>query len=138
MIVLSMIEDGYSIPNIDLEEPVKAIRDISRDPTLKKTVKLEDGRDLTALEIQQVFWERAGEYLQSQLPNKKFSEIHEEWGRVLQILGRSPMQLVREIDWITKKWLLENYMANKSCGWDDPRLSMMDLQYPPARSQKNG
>jgi len=129
MIVLSMIEDGYSIPNIDLEEPVKAIRDISRDPTLKKTVKLEDGRDLTALEIQQVFWERAGEYLQSQLPNKKFSEIHEEWGRVLQILGRSPMQLVREIDWITKKWLLENYMANKSCGWDDPRLSMMDLQY---------
>jgi proteasome accessory factor A len=129
MIVLSMIEDGYSIPNIDLEEPVKAIRDISRDPTLKKTVKLEDGRDLTALEIQQVFWERAGEYLQSQLPNKIFSEIHEEWGRVLQILGRSPMQLVREIDWITKKWLLENYMANKSCGWDDPRLSMMDLQY---------
>jgi proteasome accessory factor A len=129
MIVLSMIEDGYSIPNIDLEEPVKAIRDISRDPTLKKTVKLEDGRDLTALEIQRVFWERAGEYLQSQPPNKIFSEIHEEWGRVLQILGHSPMQLVREIDWITKKWLLENYMANKSCGWDDPRLSMMDLQY---------
>ena len=129
MIVLSMIEDGYSIPNIDLEEPVKAIRDISRDPTLKKTVKLEDGRDLTALEIQQIFWERAGEYLQSQPPNKIFSEIHEEWGRVLQILGHSPMQLVREIDWITKKWLLENYMAKKSCGWDDPRLGMMDLQY---------
>jgi proteasome accessory factor A len=129
MIVLSMIEDGYSIPNIDLEEPVKAIRDISRDPTLKKTVKLEDGRDLTALEIQQVFWERAGEYLQSQPPNKIFSEIHDEWGRVLQILAHSPMQLVREIDWITKKWLLENYMAKKSCGWDDPRLNMMDLQY---------
>ena len=82
MIVLSMIEDGYSIPHIDLEEPVKAIRDISRDTTLKKTVKLEDGRELTALEIQQVFWERAGEYLQSQPPNKIFSEIHDEWGRV--------------------------------------------------------
>ncbi|TFG65764.1 MAG: Pup--protein ligase, partial [Nitrospirales bacterium] len=129
MIVLSMIEDGFTIPNIDLEEPVKAIRDISRDPSLKKTVKLEDGRALTALEIQQVFWERAGEYLQSQAPNKIFSEVHDEWGRVLQLLGTSPMELVREIDWITKKWMMENYMANKSCGWDDARLSMMDLQY---------
>jgi proteasome accessory factor A len=129
MIVLSMIEDEFTIPNIDLEEPVKAIRDISRDPTLKKTVKLEDGRAFTALDIQRVYWERAGEYLQSQAPNKIFSEVHDEWGRVLHLLGRSPMDLVREIDWITKKWLMENYMSNKSCGWDDPRLSMMDLQY---------
>ena len=46
------------------------------------------------------------------------------------------MQLVREIDWITKKWMLENYMANKSCGWDDPRLSMMDLQYHDINRQR--
>ncbi len=128
-IVLSMIEDGYTIPHIDMEEPVKAIRDISRDPSLKKTIKLEDGREMTALDIQWVYWEHTGEYLQSQPPNKVFSEIHEEWGRVLHLLAHSPMQLVREIDWITKQWLMENYMANKSCGWDDPRLGMMDLQY---------
>jgi len=129
MIVLSMIEDGYSIPNIELEEPVKAIRDISRDPTLTKTVRLENGRELTALDIQQIFWERAGDYLHAQPPHKIFAEIHEEWGRVLRTLAQAPMELVREIDWVTKKWLMENYMANKSCGWDDPRLTMMDLQY---------
>ena len=39
------------------------------------------------------------------------------------------MRLVREIDWITKKWIMETYMDKKGCGWDDPRLGMMDLQY---------
>ena len=136
MIVLSMVEDGYSIPNIELEEPVKAIRDISRDPTLKKTIKLEDGRELTALGIQQLFWERAGEYLAANVPNKVLSEVHDEWGRVLNLLEHSPMKLVREIDWITKKWLMENYMAKKSCGWDDPRVGMMDLQYHDINRQR--
>jgi proteasome accessory factor A len=86
MIVLSMTEEGFTVPNIELEEPVKAIRDISRDPTLKKTVKLDDGRNLTALEIQQIFWERAGEYLETQPRNKVMSEVHYEWGRVLNLL----------------------------------------------------
>ncbi|MCA9467289.1 MAG: proteasome accessory factor PafA2 family protein, partial [Nitrospira sp.] len=83
ILVLSMLEDGYIIPNIALEEPVKAIRDISRDPTLKRTVKLEDGRELTALDIQRLFWERSGEHLASQPPNKIMTEVHQEWGRVL-------------------------------------------------------
>ncbi len=128
-LVLSMLEDGYTVPHIDLEEPVKALRDISRDPSLTKTIKLEDGREMTALDIQWLYWERTGEFLQSQPPNNAFLDIHAEWSRILRLLAHDPMQLVREIDWITKKWLMENYMANKSCGWDDPRLSMMDLQY---------
>ena len=59
-LILSMIEEGYTVPNIELEEPVKAIREISRDPTLKKQVKLEDGREMTALEIQRLYMEKGG------------------------------------------------------------------------------
>ena len=62
--------------------------------------------------------------------------MHDEWGRVLNLLEHSPMKLVREIDWITKKWLMENYMAKKSCGWDDPRVGMMDLQYHDINRQR--
>ena len=39
------------------------------------------------------------------------------------------MQLVKEVDWVTKKWLMESYAERKRCGWDDPRIAMMDLQY---------
>ena len=38
-LVLSMIEEGYSVHGMELEDPVKAIREISRDPTLKKKVQ---------------------------------------------------------------------------------------------------
>jgi proteasome accessory factor A len=128
-LVLSMIEDGYTIPNVELEEPVKAIREISRDPTLKKQVKLEDGRDLTAIEIQRLYWEQAAEYLATHQADKVLRDVLAEWGRVLNGLQDSPMGLVREIDWVTKKWIMESYMQKKGCGWDDPRLAMMDLQY---------
>jgi len=128
-LVLSMIEDGYTVPNVELEEPVKAIREISRDPTLKKPVKLEDGRELTAIDIQRLYWERAAEYLASHQADKVLHDVLAEWGRVLNGLQTSPMGLVREIDWVTKKWIMESYMQKKGCGWDDPRLAMMDLQY---------
>jgi len=129
VLVLSMIEDGYTVPSIELNEPVKAIRDISRDPTLKRCVKLEDGRELTALEIQTLYWEKAAAYLHRQPPDKIMADILREWGRTLGRMKESPMLMVRELDWVTKKWLMESYMAKKGCGWDDPRLAMMDLQY---------
>ena len=54
-LVLSMIEEGFSVHGMELEDPVKAIREISRDPTVKRKVKLDDGRQMTAVEIQRVF-----------------------------------------------------------------------------------
>lgn len=128
-LVLSMIEDGFFLSSIELEDPVKAIREISRDPTLKKCVKLDDGRELTGLEIQRMYLERAQEYLPTQPFDKVMADVLKEWERVLNALDDDPMQLVKEVDWITKKWLMEAYMDRKHCGWDDPRIAMMDLQY---------
>ena len=128
-LILSMIEDGYTVPNIELEEPVKAIREISRDPTLKKQVKLEDGREMTALDIQRLYLEKAAEYLEKHSDDKVLRDVLTEWERVLTGLQDSPMNFVRELDWVTKKWMMESYIQNKGCGWDDPRLAMMDLQY---------
>ena len=128
-LILSMIEEGYTVPNIELEEPVKAIREISRDPTLKKQVKLEDGREMTALEIQRLYMEKAAEYLETHPEEKVLRDVLTEWERVLNGLEDSPMNFVRELDWVTKKWIMESYIQKKGCGWDDPRLAMMDLQY---------
>ena len=128
-LILSMIEDGYTVPNIELEEPVKAIREISRDPTLKKQVKLEDGREMTALDIQRLYLETAAEYLEKHSDDKVLRDVLMEWERVLNGLQDSPMNFVRELDWVTKKWIMESYIQKKGCGWDDPRLAMMDLQY---------
>ena len=128
-LILSMLEEGFTVPGIELEDPVKAIREISRDPTLKKRVRLDDGRELTALEIQRLYLECAAEYLPTQPYDKVMADVLQEWDRVLTALEEDPMLLVREVDWVTKKWLMESYVGRKGCEWDYPRVAMMDLQY---------
>lgn len=130
-VVLSMIEEGFTVKGMELEDPVKAIRDISRDPTLKKRVRLEDGRELTALEIQMTYCERAEAYLSAlgSSADDTTRELIEYWGHVLQTLATNPMKLAQELDWVIKKNMMELFTARKNCGWDDPRIALMDLQY---------
>jgi proteasome accessory factor A len=127
--VLSMIEDGYTVSGMELDDPVKAIREIARDTTLKKKVKLEDGREMTALEIQRVYLERAMEYLGFVEEDPVATELVHRWRSVLDRLEEDPMQLCREVDWVIKKRLMLEYMEKKGCGWEDPRVTLMDLQY---------
>jgi proteasome accessory factor A len=130
-VVLSMIEEGYTVKGMELEDPVKAIRDISRDPQLKKRVRLEDGRELTALEIQMTYLERAQAYLAAMgsSADETAKDLVEYWGSVLERLAVNPMQLATELDWVIKKNLMESFIEKKKCGWDDPRVALMDLQY---------
>jgi proteasome accessory factor A len=130
-LVLSMIEEGYTVKGMELEDPVKAIRDISRDPQLKKRVRLEDGRELTALEIQMAYCERAQAYVAAMgsSADDTTKDLVEYWGSVLERLAVNPMQLSSELDWVIKKNLMESFIDRKKCGWDDPRVALMDLQY---------
>jgi proteasome accessory factor A len=128
-LVLSMIEDGYTVSHMELDDPVKAIREIARDTTLKKKIKLEDGRELTAVEIQRAYLERAKEYLWSLDEEPIAADVVRRWEDVLDRLEEDPMQLSHELDWVVKKRVMLEYMDRKGCGWDDPRITMMDLQY---------
>jgi proteasome accessory factor A len=108
---------------------VKAIREISRDPTLKKKVKLDDGRQVSAVEIQRVYLERAHDYLSTQAHDAVMDDVLARWGSVLDRLEDDPMQLSREIDWVGKRLLIQSFVDKKGCGLDDPRVFLMDLQY---------
>jgi proteasome accessory factor A len=130
-VVLSMIEEGFTVKGMELEDPVKAIRDISRDPQLKKRVRLEDGRELTALEIQMTYWERAQAYLAAMgsSADDTTKKVVDYWGYVLQTLATNPAALSQDLDWVIKRNLMESFVERKNCGWDDTRVALMDLQY---------
>ncbi|HVG03015.1 MAG TPA: Pup--protein ligase [Nitrospira sp.] len=128
-LVLSMIEAGFSVSGMELEDPVKAIREISRDPTLNKKVKLDDGRQMTAIEIQRVYVARAAEFLAEQDHDPVLDDVLQKWTSVLDRLEEDPMQLLHEVDWVMKKHLIQSYTDKKDCGWDDPRVFLLDLQF---------
>lgn len=137
LVVLQMIEDGFLGEPLILRNPVRALRDISHDLTCTVTVPLKDGKKMTAIDIQQRYYEMAVRYI-AQYPDchPTYPAIVSEWGRVLTSLSTDPLQLHQEIDWVMKFYLIRNYMERRGSGWDDPRIAMMDLQYHDIRPEK--
>ena len=135
-IVLTLIEENEDFPILALEDPVSAIKEVSRDTELKGRIKLKDGRSLSAVEIQGEYLEAAHRYYSKHELEPVVKDILVKWEEVLRKLGEEPMQLNREIDWVIKKHLLLSYMEKKNCGWSDSRIQMMDLQYHDIRPAK--
>jgi len=134
-LVLAMLEEGVEV-SVTLENPVHAIKAISRDVTLKQPIKLSNGKELTAIEIQRIYLESAEKHFSNTGADPGVADILSRWRSVLDRLAQEPMQLSRELDWVIKKELLESYMARKGCDWTDARIAMMDLQYHDIRSDK--
>ena len=135
-IVLAMIEEDWPLPMIELEDPVRSIKEVSRDIQLKQPVRLSDGRKFTAIEIQRLYLEAALGFYGQQEADPVTRDVLARWGSVLDQLEGDPMQLSREIDWVIKLKLIRTYMDKKGCGWEDSRVAMMDLQYHDVRMDK--
>ena len=59
-ILLAMLEDpGTVLRDLTLENPIRAIREISHDITCQRRVRLANGREMRALDIQAEYLERA-------------------------------------------------------------------------------
>lgn len=135
-LVLDLLEAGVDLPLLDLDEPVRAFKQVSRDLDMKQTLKLVGGRPTTALEIQRAYLTAASDFYASHEHPSSTGDILLRWKEVLNKLEQDPRLLVRELDWVAKRHLIESYMDRKSCGWDDPRMKLMDLQYHDVRPER--
>lgn len=137
LVVLQMIEDGFFVADLALRNPVRALKEISHDPTCKALVVLKNGKKMTAVDIQRCFHELALRYIETHPEcHPTYTSIVTEWGVVLDQLASDPMELYREIDWVMKFYMLTNYIERRHSSWDDPRIAMMDLQYHDVRPEK--
>ena len=68
-ILLRMLEDpNVVMRDMTLENPIRAIREISHDITCQRKVRLANGRELSALEIQQEYLDKALTYAAATRP----------------------------------------------------------------------
>jgi proteasome accessory factor A len=137
-LVLEMIEDDFLSQNLTLRNPVRAIKDISRDLTCREPIPLNNGRKLTALEMQKEYLELAHRYYSTRPVSPMAADILQKWEFVLTKLEEEPMQLHRHIDWIAKMHLLQTYgeRSKQAAETSSDRLLMLDLQYHDIRRQK--
>jgi proteasome accessory factor A len=135
-IVLEVLEGGGELPTFELEDPVRTIKAISRDLNMKASLKLSDGQPTTAIAIQRSYLKAASDFYACHEVSVATKDVLVRWGDVLDRLDRDPMLLVTELDWVAKRRMIMNYMERKGCGWNDPRVQLMDLQYHDVRPEK--
>ena len=129
-VMLSILEDhGQVLRDFTLENPVRAIREISQDPSLRAKVRLANGREVSALEIQTEFVERALKYR-----DRKGLPVEEDraldlWANTIDALWRDPNELSSQVDWIAKRRLIDEYRDRRGLRVDDPKIAMIDLLY---------
>jgi proteasome accessory factor A len=125
-LVLDLISRNRA-PTLTLDQPVSAVKQISRDADLKAVVRLKDRRQLSGLEIQECYCETARHELAG--TDAETDWILREWTETLRLLMQDRNQLVGKLDWVTKQWLLERFVREEQIGWDDPWLASLDLEY---------
>src|ERR671937_768008 len=63
-LVVRMVEENTVMRDLTLENPIRAIREISHDITCKRRVRLATGRELSAIEIQTEYFDRASRFIE--------------------------------------------------------------------------
>ena len=129
-ILLRMLEEpSVVLRDMTLENPIRAIREISHDLTCTRRVRLANGREASALEIQSEYLSRALRYADSRGLSPLEQKALDMWEHCLTMLEKDPFELDREVDWVIKHKLVEGYREKHDLPLTHPKVALLDLQY---------
>lgn len=129
-LMLRMLEERHVVlRDMTLDNPIRAIREISHDMSCRRRVRLANGREASALEIQAEYLQRALRFAEHHELNSEEQLALQMWEHCLTRLEDDPLQLDQEIDWVIKYKLIDRYRARHSLELSDAKVSLLDLQY---------
>jgi proteasome accessory factor A len=130
-LVLRMIEAGTVMRDLTLENPIRAIREVSHDITGQRKVRLASGREASALEVQREYYEKAVDFCERRgIRTGTVEQVLELWGRTLDAIEAEDLDRIgTEIDWVMKYKLIERYRAKHNMTMSHPRVAQIDLAY---------
>lgn len=130
-LVLRMIEAGTVMRDLTLENPIRAIREVSHDITGRRKVRLASGREASALEVQREYYEKAVDFCERRgIRTGTVEQVLELWGRTLDAIESEDLDRIgTEIDWVMKYKLIERYRTKHNMTMSHPRVAQIDLAY---------
>lgn len=126
-IVLDLLDEKIVPAEVKLEDPLSALKYVSRDSSFKWVVRRGSGATIGAVDLQRLYLEAAKQYLAGK--DEQTDWALQEWESVLNGLEKDPMDLGDRLDWVAKKQMLEEYMAAEGTGWHDDVLHSLDMEY---------
>jgi proteasome accessory factor A len=129
-IVLRMLEeDSRPWRDLTLENPIRAIREISHDITCRRRVRLANGRELSAVEMQAEYLQRALQFAKRRGLSPLEEQALSMWEHVMTHLENDPLKLSTEVDWVIKYHMIEAYRERHDLALTNPRVALLDLAY---------
>jgi proteasome accessory factor A len=129
-LVLRMAEAATVMPNLTLDNPVQAIDEVSRDITGRSRVRLANGRQLSALDIQREYLAKARDFTDKRGADAVSKRVLGAWERALDAIEAGNLgAIAREIDWVIKHQFIEQYRARHDLPLSAPQVAQADLAY---------
>ena len=129
-LMLRMLEEPQVVlRDMTLENPIRAIREISHDMTCTRRVRLANRREVSALDIQSEYLNRALRFAEHHDLTDEEQLALDMWEYTLSHLEDDPLKLDRELDWVIKYKLIEAYRERHDLALSDARVALVDLQY---------
>ncbi|MFN7139450.1 MAG: proteasome accessory factor PafA2 family protein, partial [Limisphaerales bacterium] len=133
-LVLDLLE-ADCLPKVILADAVMTFRTLSHQPDGPWLVPLASGRCVEAVELLDQYWTAANREFRGR--DQETTVLLDIWRKTLDALADDPDKLVGQVDWITKRWLFRQFMAQEKLSWNDPWLKSQDLEFhhiDPSRS----
>jgi proteasome accessory factor A len=130
-LVLRMVEAGLVMRDLTLENPIRAIREVSHDLTGQRRIRLANGREVSALEIQREYLTKAADFAERRdLRTASVARVLDLWERTLDAIELGDLSKIeREIDWVIKYRLIQRYQEKYDLPISHPRIAQLDLAY---------
>jgi hypothetical protein len=114
--------------DLALRDPVEALRIVSQNPSLDKTLQLADGRTMTPIEIQLIYLDECNLFAKNhELPDWGRGVL-ERWQPTLARLADNPLDLVGQLDTYTKLWIYHHELDRAEATWTDVRIGLQLLK----------
>ena len=137
--ILQLIEIGQINDEFNIENPIRTLRDISSDLTFSKKFRLSNGKEVTALNLQE-------HYLESVINSSIYSEFKANeyyrkaidlWENFLNCAKQNDFSSVdKDIDWVIKKKYMDQYQEKNGLKNNDPRMVLIDITFHNIRKDR--
>ncbi|MGC5628066.1 Pup--protein ligase [Georgenia sp. Z1344] len=133
-LLIACVEDGLRLDDLELAEPMRAIREISHDIDARVEVELATGRRRTAVDLQSEMLTRVRDHVDRRGWAPLLSEGRlralDLWERGIAALRAGDLTPVAtELDVAAKRALIDRYCARNRVALDDPRVARLSLAY---------
>jgi proteasome accessory factor A len=137
--ILQLIEIGIIDEEFTIENPIRALRDISNDLSFSKKFRLSTGKELTALELQEIYLDKIKDSpLYSEfIANDNYKKAINLWEMFLDSTRKNDFSKVdKDIDWIIKKKFMDQYQVKNKLKNSDAKMTLLDISFHNIRKDR--